>query len=81
MASTIEAERAAVEKRSEAEEARWEKQKEKLEAVYAGLENRNDSSAVSRPGGRPQNSNPGRQARGGTIHQSVSSLSNKNDKR
>jgi colicin import membrane protein len=30
-ASTIEAERAAVEKRSQAEDARWEKQKEKLD--------------------------------------------------
>jgi hypothetical protein len=30
-ASTIETERAALEKRSQAEDARWEKQKEKLE--------------------------------------------------
>jgi hypothetical protein len=31
--STIEAERAALEKRSEAEDERWQRQKEKLEAA------------------------------------------------
>jgi hypothetical protein len=33
VADAIEADRAAVEKRSQAEYARWEKQKEKLEAA------------------------------------------------
>jgi hypothetical protein len=33
VAGAIEAERAAVEKRSQAEDARWEKQRDKLEAA------------------------------------------------
>ena len=48
-AATIEAERAAVEKRSQAEETRWEKQKEKLETALRRHEPRRSALRILGP--------------------------------
>jgi colicin import membrane protein len=48
-AATIEAERAAVEKRSQAEETRWEKQKEKLETALRRREPRRSALRILGP--------------------------------